>query len=191
MKIQNENYLSEGEFQMAFAKKDERRLIPVASYVGKVHMEKLKEYSESLHLSISRLIGMAIDDQLFEKKYPFNWEFDLDESEEYIEYAFADEAGRIFSFLKGLPNGLSKDQLMIVRHDMNIKDKKTFMLAFRELLEKKMIEPYIASKSVKYPTKWDTILYRVVGTSPSANRKQRNKNDDYALLQKLKKKFGE
>ncbi len=176
---------------MAFAKKDERRLIPVASYVGKVHMEKLKEYSDNLQLSISRLIGMAIDDQLFEKKDPFNWEFDLDDNEEYIEYAYADEAGRIINFLKGLPNGLSKDQLMIVRHDMRIPDKKTFMLAFRECLEKRQIEPYTAPKSVKYPTKWETTLYRVVGTSPSDNRKKRNKIDDYALLQRLKKKFGE
>lgn len=178
---------------MAFKKneKDERRLIPVSSYVSKVHMDKLKKYSEDLQLPISRLIGMAIDDELFEKKYPFNWEFDLDDSEEYIEYAYADEAGRIVNFLKGLPNGLSKDQLMIVRHDMNIPDKKTFMLAFRELLEKEQIESYVAPKSVKYPTKWDTILYRVVSNSPKLNAKTRKEIKEYATLQRLKKKFGE
>lgn len=182
---------------MAYKKnpvRDEKRLIQITGYIGKKQMEKLMYYSKSLQLPLTRLIGMAVDNELYEKEDPFNWDFTIPE-DDYVEYAFADEAGKILNFLKSLPNGLSKDQLLILRHDMDIPDKTAFMLAFRECLEKNMIEAYVAPKSVKYNNSFgDVILYRLISTSPSANKKVRKKVreelSDLAQYEKLKKKLG-
>lgn len=169
---------------------DERRTVEVKAFISNKHVEKLKFYAKRHKMPMSRLIGIAIDNEMFDsnldEKIPFQLNTKLPDSD-YIEYTFAHDASKIVRFLKGLKVGMSLDLLIILRHDMNIPDKSIFLEAFRECLEQNMVEFYDAPRSVKYPE--ETILYRLKTNNPTVLKKVRKKISDFEKYQKLKKKF--
>lgn len=100
----------------------------------------LKALSEKHELPISRLICIAIDNEL-DVDVPFNYPCFQPESP-YVEFAYAEEAGKILKFLEKFPTGTGRDMLMLCRRDIGIDSRAEFMLGYRELLEKKMIEEF-------------------------------------------------
>lgn len=114
-------------------------------FTDKKVMEQLKKLSIEKNVPVSRLIAIALDNEM-ESPNPFNYPVELPTSE-YIPYGYVDEAGKILTFLMSLPAGTGLDSLMLCRREIGINDKETFMLAVRELLEKDLAEMYTSMRS--------------------------------------------
>lgn len=118
----------------------------------------LKAKSIELNQPISKLIAMALDNEL-EAPQPFNYPVDLPTST-FVQDAYTDESGRIFSFLEKVNYGMSLDHLLLLRRNMGIMNKSVFLLGFRELLQTNMIEDFYPEKSkFRYDTTYR--YYRV------------------------------
>lgn len=166
---------------------DDKQMIKISSYVSKHFYHRLKTLAGERKISLVRLVSIAVDNE-FQKEMPFEFDSDIP-TEEYIEYAFANEAGRILTYMKSFRYGAGLDILLLLRHDMAVPDRDTFLLAFRELLEKQMVKAYkpIDKKYIVYPEGY--MHYKVRGTDTS--KQARKKSTRYEQYQKMKKEFGD
>lgn len=154
----------------------------------KYHCDKLRKISIARKISMSRLVAFAIDNEL-EKDRPFSFSTDIPD-DDFIEGAYADEAGRILEFIRGLRKGAGLDILLLLRHKMNIPDKSKFLGGMRELLLKEMIEYFTPPHNPMYngPYDCDYLYYRVKNNV--VDRKKLSKNEkDYKRFLALQKKF--
>lgn len=173
---------------MAYAKEKDKKMLSVQAYIGRKHFEQLLVLSRILKLPVSRLICIAVDNE-FQKEEPFKLNLELNQ-DEYVEYAFADEAGKLMNFMKGLRNGMSLDLLYVLRKDIGIPDRTIFLQAFNECVKQGIIESYINPPSVKYNNSFETICYRLKSASPEARKKLRKKVSERETYERLKAKYG-
>lgn len=139
-------------------------------------------------ITMSKVIAIAIDNEL-ERDKPFEFDLTLPNSDDTIEYAYADEAGKILSFIKGLRVGAGLDILVMLRYDIGIPDKKVFLAAFKECLDNDVLESFKPKPSYgKAPLAEDYVYYRLKGHETP--RVKRNKESEYNKYMRLKKKFG-
>lgn len=164
----------------------------VTSYVSNKHMEFLVYYSQLYKLPITRLIAIAIDNECLKKENAFNVDLTLPESGENVEYAYAEQAGKILNYVRNLPFGTSLDMLYIVRHDIGISNKDVLLSAFKECLDKNMLEVYTPPRNMR-TKRDDTTYYRLTGSDKSDKKAKsiRKKASQYETYQKYKKKFGD
>jgi hypothetical protein len=102
------------------------------------HQEKrLIEIQKKMNIPISRLITIALENELNKEK-PFTYDLTIP-TDEFVEYAYIDEAGKIITFLMKYKKGLSLQFLALNRNEMGIPDIQTFLYAFRECLVKGFI----------------------------------------------------
>lgn len=106
----------------------------------------LTEISEERQVSVSRLVAYAIDNE-FEVDVAFSFPCNLPENQPYIESEYYDEAGRLIHLIQKFPLGASIDTLMLCRRDIGIQDRKTLLLAYRELLTMALIEEFKPTSS--------------------------------------------
>lgn len=131
----------------------------------------------------SRLIAIAIDHEL-ERDKPFDFDLTLPDNDEYLEYAHADEAGKILTWIKNTkPTGL--DVLTLLRHDIGIPDRKTFLAGFVECLKNDVIQACPAPR--EYGDKY--FYYRE--KNYKTPRQKRKKATRYEKFLRLKREFGE
>jgi len=113
----------------------------------------IQKVHEKTGLPISRLIAIAIDNEVSESVSPFNYPC-LMPTSPYVEYAYADEAGKLLRFIQLYEEKpMTIEQLMLCRRDAGIPSREVFMLAYRELLEKNMIEEFSPRKETSEPGK--------------------------------------
>lgn len=113
----------------------------VKVFLPKSVMEKIRKKAEETNIKMSRLIALAIDNEL-DAIIPFTYHCPMPTAP-YIECAFQMEAGRVLKYLKdNFDNGTGVESLVICRRDMGIESRETVMFAIRELLEVKMIEVF-------------------------------------------------
>jgi len=144
----------------------------ILAYVPKSLVAILKSRSEVLCLPVSRLICFALDNEL-DTDSPFNYPTFLPEAP-YVEYAYADEASKMMAYLRKFPAGTGRDTLILCRRDYGVMKRDDAMHAYRELLEKGMIEEF-RPRHTKFHHK-DTYLYsRIVELDPRKLKEQRNK----------------
>lgn len=136
--------------------KDEKVWLP------KKTSELLREIAYDLQVPMSRLIAIAVDNEL-DQTPAFRYPCEMPTSK-YNEYQYAEEAQRLFDFLKSFPSGTGIDTLMLCRRDMGIESRSTLMCAYRELLERGVIEMFKPKNSQYYKAK-DYQRVRVVGFS--------------------------
>lgn len=99
----------------------------------------LKDYSEQRRLPATRLVAYAIDNEL-DCNPSFNYPT-IAPAMPYVPNAYAEEAGLILDFLKKhFKNGMGLDLLTLLRRDIGVPNKNTFLLGIRELQEAKLIE---------------------------------------------------
>jgi hypothetical protein len=108
----------------------------------------LREKSKASGLPMSRLIAIAVDNEL-DTPVPFNYQCELPSSV-FVEFAYAEEAQKIARFLLRFPSGTGRDTLMLCRRDIGVPDRATFMYAYRELLQADMIEEFKPGGRVKF-----------------------------------------
>lgn len=164
------------------------QMFRVLGLVGKHSKKLLDNYSIKKGVPFTRLIGIAIANEL-EKDKPFEYDVSPPEGE-YIELAFVEEASKIMNYMSR-SSGMSLELMCMVRHDMGLPDKKLFMLAFRECLLRGLIESYTPKKSrlSKFEYSDDYVFYRTKGASTKKQKEVRKKASEYETFQKLKRKF--
>ena len=151
-------------------------------------MDKLRKMADVKHVPMARLISYALDTYI---DMGGNFEFDFSfPDEEYVEYAYADQAGKIVTYMGKLRLGMGLDSLLLCRYDIGIPDKKIFLLAFKECLEKKVVEAFPPPDNGfnKRPYKPDYFYYRLTGYTTGRSKKMKAKK--YQTYLRLKKQFG-
>jgi hypothetical protein len=169
---------------------DESKMQKLQTWVSKHVKGALMFRSMNNKIPISRLIAIALEHEL-EREKPFEFDVTLPD-EEYVEFAYADEAGRIMSYLRGDIQGFGLDMLCLLRHDIGIPDKQTFLLAFRELVNKEMVEAY---KPTRKPLAYTDhpegyVMYRLKGENVPERRKKRREANEFERFKRLEKKYG-
>lgn len=102
-------------------------------------MEKiLREKSKALGLPMSRLIAIALDNEL-DSPDPFNYPTQMPSSE-FVEHAYTEEAQKLIRFLGKFKYGTGRDSIMLCRRDFGVVNRETVMLAYREAMEAGFIE---------------------------------------------------
>lgn len=164
------------------------QLKSVIGNVGQEQRRKLELVRSASGLTISRLVGIAIYNEL-QKPEPFKLPSLPDEEME--EYAYADQASKIITWLKKTNVALTLDHLMIVHEDMGIATMDEFLYGFKEALDNNLIVKSKPSLNSKYPQ--GTILYKAWESKEDKKKlKKKNKEaNEYEQYLKLQKKFGD
>jgi len=166
----------------------DRYSIGISASVSKSVSDKLEAFMKVRKLPIGRLIAMAIENELMKGVDAFTG-FDLEQpSEPYEEYKYSDEASKILKYITKYGQ-MGLDMLLVLRHDMGIPDAYIFKLAFRELVEKEMVEkctPYTNVDPNKYPegyTHW-RLAKEFRPTKVKVARKKATEFETYLRLDK-------
>lgn len=119
-------------------------------YVPKSLHFILKAKSDEIHLPISKLVSICIDNEL-EVANSFYYPTELP-TMPFVPDAYVHEAGLIYDFLLKTPYGMARDALLLARRDIGINSKDVLMLAYRELLQTGLIEEfYPEDATFRYP----------------------------------------
>ncbi len=139
---------------------DDKLMERISCFISKHAKNKLMYYAHDKMMTLNRLVGIALDNELMKEK-PFDLETDYPD-EEYVEYAYVDDAAKIIAYLKR-STGFGLDMLLLMRHDIGIPDKRVFLLAFRECVEKEFLETFIPRIRVRATTNnpEDYVHYRL------------------------------
>lgn len=100
----------------------------------------LTQIADERGVPVSRLIAYAVDNEL-DLETPFNYPIPKPDTE-YVEFAFATDAGKLLRFLQKLKGGAAPDTLLICRRMIGIDKREHVMYAYRELLEQGLIEEF-------------------------------------------------
>ena len=122
---------------MSTTKKTKQLIYTKGGYISNGGEVALKLLALERGIAISSLIGYAIDNEL-ERVNSFQASYDIPD-DEYVENAFADEAGKIVSFMRTHPIPLWLEKLALLRFDMGIPSKRRFLYGVRECIMKGMI----------------------------------------------------
>ena len=156
--------------------------IRAQSWISMSHHKSLESFAKMYKLPISRLIAIAIEREL-ERDTPFKVDFTL--PTDFIDGAYADEAGKILKFMRRLRSGVTLDFLYVLRHDMDITDGRAFLAGFSECVKAKKLEKSDAPESSKYLK--GSIMWKIVDKKV---KKQIDKEIvEYNQFLKLKKKY--
>lgn len=110
------------------------------AFIPKKTVEMLEAISEDKRVPVSRLIAIAVDNEL-DCVPPFNYPTKRPDSE-YVEFAYAEEAQKLLEFIERCPQGVGLDTLLLVRRDLGIEHRELVLLGYRELLEQGLVEVF-------------------------------------------------
>jgi hypothetical protein len=168
-------------------KSDDNLMIHRSTNISKHANDKLRGISLYKKLTMSKLIAIAIDNELSKPK-PFELDLTLPDLDDYEEFAFADQACILVDYMRKLRVGAGLDVLMLLRHDIGLPDPQQFLCAFAECLKNEVIEPFLPKPKLgmpEYPK--DYFYYRVKQAISKKVVKRRTKEYDRYL--KLKDRF--
>jgi len=161
--------------------KDSKLYKPTA-FASRYHFQQLDKIREETGISIGRLICIAIDNELM-KEEPFKLDTEIPDVE-HVEFAFADQAGKIIEYMKTLRSPIGLDMLLLLRHDIGIPERETFLLAFKECLTVRLIEPK-EHKNDRYRP--DYVMYGL--KKEDVVKKVRKQASEYDRYLRLKRKY--
>lgn len=99
--------------------------------ISHYHYETLLRISQKRNIPISRLICIAIDNELLKERI-FELETELPTAN--TDHVYADEAGRILAFMKKHDAALTLDNFLLLRFDIGVPDRQVFLEAFSVLI---------------------------------------------------------
>lgn len=105
--------------------------------VGEYHSKKLEEYAKKLKLPMSRLIALAIDNEL-SRKEPFKG-LDMTLYKDVEEYAYSGQAQRIVDYMSKTKLPMTIDFLYSVRRDMGLTTLEDVVGGFSELMRAQLL----------------------------------------------------
>lgn len=109
----------------------------VAPYIPRNTHAILRALSLERGLPVSRLIAIAIDNEL-DQEIPFSYPVDLPDT--YTEYLYAKECAALLTALQKAPAGVGRDMLVLARRDLGIADRDVLLTCLRELYDKGLAE---------------------------------------------------
>ncbi|MFM6929023.1 MAG: hypothetical protein ACKOX6_11200 [Bdellovibrio sp.] len=117
----------------------------------------LKQISMERNLPVSKLIAYAVDNEL-DCSTPFNYKIEFPNIE-YTEYQYAEEAGKILKYLMAhfQKVGTGLDMLMLCRRDIGIESKERFLMGFKTLMDKELLEEFYPTKVMFLPKRCDLV----------------------------------
>jgi hypothetical protein len=153
----------------------------VQVYLSQHHYEKLKKESERLSRPMGRIIAYYVDDEL---------EREGNLSRYYDEYTLADETtqenkGKLFDFIDELEKDTGKDQLILMRYDIGIPDKKVLIKTLNDLIDEGKVKAY-RKKEGKNRVVKERIGYLCYETVKNKKNDEDKRRRQY---EKLKKEF--
>ncbi len=120
----------------------------VTAFLPKGTLAILKELSRTTGLPMSKLVSIAIDNEL-DSPAPFNYPCLLP-STVFVPGAYVEECQLITRYLMRFPSGCGREQLMLSRRDIGIPNRETLMMAYRELLDFGLIKEVPPPPRVKF-----------------------------------------
>lgn len=142
---------------------DDDSFFQLSTFMPKNLAKLLQRVSDEKRIPLSRLIAFAVDNEATETADPFRYDVELPKTP-FVEYAYADEAGRLLQLIKRFSRGIGRDSLMLLRHEAEIEKRETFLYAYRELLEMKQIEEY-RPRNTKFDHGPDYLYARWIGST--------------------------
>lgn len=124
-------------------------LTAITTYIPTDLFNEMKRQSGEKEIPMSRLAAYAIYNEL--ELGPASFTFNIEmPTDEFIEGQYAKEASQLMGLINQFKNGISLDLLMMARRMAKIESEKTFMLAYRELLNAEVIYE-VHPSSVRMP----------------------------------------
>lgn len=167
----------------------ESALVKIIGFVSRHFHSKLQYFSELHALPMSRLIAYAIDQEL-SKEIPFERLSVKLPTEDVTEFAYADQAGKLISYLRHRHQGLTIDQIIHLRHDIGVTDIDALMFALKDSIERGFVVEYTPEKRFERVRAPMTLVhYRLKIQTPKVKKKGRKRVADFERYQRLKKRF--
>lgn len=160
----------------------------VVGLISKTRRQEIEKICLRKKIPLGILVAIAIEHE-FERENPFSYDVS-DPADKYLEHAFSNEANKIVLYMR-LCFGMSLENMCLVRHDIGIPDKKVFLLAFRECVRARLLEPYTPKQSImsKFKYEDDYTFWRVKGSGKVVAKKVRKEANQFETYHKLKKKY--
>jgi len=187
--------------------KRKEKTLSATGGVSLIQYEKLSNFCKMYNTYISRLVGIAIHNEL-EKDQPFKLDLTLPDLNNYVPNAFAEQAGKILHYLKDSEINFSLEMLYLVRDDIGILDKEEFLGGLKTCLDAGILETFIYNPRIKedrykredvHPLKRnrhvvkDEKHFRLKQNSPAMKKKAIRKSmkdaRDIAAYERVKKKL--
>jgi hypothetical protein len=135
---------------------NDKLMVKVTTYVSKKHYAKIEEMAKKYQLPISRMVAIAVDHE-FVRGDAFEFDMSIPD-EEYDDHTYAEEGGKILKYLQTQKEGLSLDLLILLRHDIGVPNRDTFLRAFGSCIGLDFIEKYTKerkfSKTMQFYHGW-------------------------------------
>lgn len=144
------------------------------------HTKRLKDYAIRLKLPLSRMIALAVDNELAKQK-PFDG-IDFTLLKDIQEYAYAKEAQRISDYMDKVLHAVTVDYLYSHRHDMGLKTLEEVVGGFSELMRAGLLVEF--KPSFAKPIKGGNKYYKLY-----SEKDEEKEAKDYARYLRLAKKF--
>lgn len=128
----------------------------------------IKEKHLETGVAMSRLIAIAVDNEL-DSTMPFHYPWPSSFPGEYVEYAYAEQAGKLLKFLERFPTGTQRESILLCRRDIGIETREEIIQAYRELIAQDLIQEFRTPHS-------QSIYVRVVGLTREQIKKKKYKS---------------
>lgn len=115
-----------------------RVLIGHTTYLQRWHVKQLEEYAKKRGVMLSRLISLAIENEL-KRDNPFEYSCKLPDKTGALPHTYADEVGKICKYMRRVGSTMDLDVWHMCRHEIGVPDSETFLLAFREAIDDGLI----------------------------------------------------
>ena len=146
----------------------------------------VKKKATELKLPIGRIVAYALDNEL-DAANPFDYPL-VEPETVFVEYAYIEEAQKIYNFLRKYPEGMDRGNIMLMRHIIGIPNKATVMLALRELLNSGMaIESKVAPKGKYFQSLHPDLIW--IRIAQNIEQIEKNKKALEAKAAKLQQKI--
>lgn len=145
----------------------------VAVFLPKKMAEIIKMRAAAMGLPVSRLICYAIDNEL-DAPVPFTYATELPLTG-YTEFAYSDEAQKIYNYLLKFPSGIGRDYLVLCRRDFGIASRDDVLLGLRELIEQDVVREVNPPGNTKFKGYKED--YKYIQFTKHFKKKQKEKDN--------------
>ena len=138
------------------------------AFLPTLTFHELKKISQERQLPMSKLISIAIENEL-EQEHPFNFPIEFPHGE-YEEDKYTNEAAKLLRFLNHMPGGgLPIDSMKLFHREIGV-PRDLIVYALRELLEKHMVTEYFNPRSkYQYPKHYMHYRPKVAGKKKASD----------------------
>lgn len=158
-------------------------LVDIKAYLPPWLMSKVREISVFKGIPMSRLIGVALDNELL-REIPFECRTiaPLPHEVPVKKFEYADQANKLAKWLRQFPRGVDRELMILCRKDYGVESREEVLLAWRELFIGNLVEDVKPDNVTKFRYPETTEFVRLKGVSPrelyNERKEMRETKDD-------------